>query len=223
MAHNTSIHSTIPDTIRIAVVGSGGVGKSALAVQYVQSLFTEDYDPTIQDNYKKKTLIAGHYVDLDILDTAGQDEFTALRETYMKSQDGFLLCYSLGSKDTLNQVPDFHTQILRSKAPPGVTDLDLLDIPICLVGNKSDLPEERREVAPAHTQHMANDLKIDHEHIWTTSAKQCQNVEEVFEFLATEIFKKKQKELEEIERITARQKKSKGGRFCGLGDVCTIT
>ena len=109
--HNQSADSNIPDTIHIAVVGSGGIGKSALSVQYVQSLFTEDYDPTIQDNYSKTALIDGNYVDLDILDTAGQDEFTALREQYMKNQDGFLLCFSLASRETFDKVGEFHKQI----------------------------------------------------------------------------------------------------------------
>lgn len=111
--HNLSNTTNIPDTIHIAVVGSGGIGKSALSVQYVQSLFTEDYDPTIQDNYSKTALIDDNYVDLDILDTAGQDEFTALREQYMKNQDGFLLCFSLTSKETFERVHDFHKQIQK--------------------------------------------------------------------------------------------------------------
>ena len=72
------------DVIHIAVVGAGSVGKSALSMQYVQSLFMEDYDPTIQDNYTKRALIGGEFIDLDILDTAGQDEFESLRSQYIQ-------------------------------------------------------------------------------------------------------------------------------------------
>lgn len=68
------------DCIRLAVVGEGGVGKSALSLQYVQELFIDDYDPTIQDNYRKNIHLENKFYELDILDTAGQDEFTALLE-----------------------------------------------------------------------------------------------------------------------------------------------
>jgi small GTP-binding protein len=60
-----------PREFRIVVLGSGGVGKSALTVQFVQSLFVEKYDPTIEDSYKKTTQVDGEMCVLEILDTAG--------------------------------------------------------------------------------------------------------------------------------------------------------
>jgi Ras-related protein Rap-1B len=56
---------------KLVVLGSGGVGKSALTVQFVQDIFVEKYDPTIEDKYRKKVEIDGQHCVLEILDTAG--------------------------------------------------------------------------------------------------------------------------------------------------------
>lgn len=65
---------------KLVVVGDGAVGKSALTIQFIQAHFVTDYDPTIEDNYRKQCAVDGEVVMLDILDTAGQDEYAALRD-----------------------------------------------------------------------------------------------------------------------------------------------
>lgn len=57
------------------VVGAGGVGKSALTIQLIQNHFVDEYDPTIEDSYRKQVVIDGETCLLDILDTAGQEEY----------------------------------------------------------------------------------------------------------------------------------------------------
>lgn len=57
---------------KITVLGAGGVGKSALVVQFVHTKFLEKYDPTIEDSYRKTIDVDGQACQLDILDTAGQ-------------------------------------------------------------------------------------------------------------------------------------------------------
>lgn len=56
---------------KIVILGSGGVGKSALTVQFVQGIFVEKYDPTIEDSYRKQVEVDGQQCMLEILDTAG--------------------------------------------------------------------------------------------------------------------------------------------------------
>jgi small GTP-binding protein len=56
---------------KLVVLGSGGVGKSALTVQFVQGIFVEKYDPTIEDSYRKQVEIDGQQCMMEILDTAG--------------------------------------------------------------------------------------------------------------------------------------------------------
>ena len=72
---------------------------------------------------------------LDVLDTAGQEEYSAMREQYMRTGEGFLLIYSITSRQSFEEIMTFQQQILRVK------DKDFF--PIILVGNKCDLADER--------------------------------------------------------------------------------
>jgi len=120
---------------KLVVLGSGGVGKSALTVQFVQGIFVEKYDPTIEDSYRKQVEIDGQQCMLEILDTAGTEQFTAMRDLYMKNGQGFVLVYSIIAHSTFNDLPDLRDQILRVK--------DKDEVPMVLVGNKSDLHDQR--------------------------------------------------------------------------------
>ncbi|KAJ4375899.1 Ras- protein rsr1 [Neocucurbitaria cava] len=60
----------------IVVLGSGGVGKSCLTAQFVQNVWIESYDPTIEDSYRKVLDVDGRHVVLEILDTAGTEQFS---------------------------------------------------------------------------------------------------------------------------------------------------
>jgi len=120
---------------KLVVLGSGGVGKSAITVQFVQGIFVEKYDPTIEDSYRKQVEIDGNQSMLEILDTAGTEQFTAMRDLYMKNGQGFVLVYSIIAQSTFNDLPDLREQILRVK--------DTDQVPMVLVGNKCDLNDQR--------------------------------------------------------------------------------
>ena len=70
-----------------------------------------------------------------MLDTAGQEEYSAMREQYMRTGEGFLLVYSINSRQSFEEILTFQQQILRVK------DKDYF--PIIIVGNKCDLDGER--------------------------------------------------------------------------------
>ena len=137
------------ETKKIVILGSGGVGKSALTVQYVSGIFVSKYDPTIEDSYRKQEYIDGKPITLEILDTAGTEQFTAMRQLYMKQGDGFLLVYSLTSKGSAVEIPDLYEQILRTQ--------DRDNVPCVLVGNKCDLPDQR-ELSPEYGASLAQKL-----------------------------------------------------------------
>lgn len=120
---------------KIVILGSGGVGKSALTIQFIQGNFVEKYDPTIEDSYRKHVEIDGKAVTLDILDTAGQEEYSAMRDQYMRTGQGFILVYSITDPSSFEDSQSIHGQLLRSK--------DAESVPLVLVGNKCDLEEER--------------------------------------------------------------------------------
>jgi len=120
---------------KIVVLGSGGVGKSALTVQFVQGIFVEKYDPTIEDSYRKQVEVDNQLCMLEILDTAGTEQFTAMRDLYMKNGNGFVLVYSITTQSSFMDLMEIRDQILKVK--------DKDDVPMVLVGNKCDLEDER--------------------------------------------------------------------------------
>lgn len=153
---------------KLVVVGGGGVGKSALTIQLIQSHFVDEYDPTIEDSYRKQCTIDGEQTLLDVLDTAGQEEYSAMREQYMRTGEGFLLVYSINSRNSLEELSSFYEQILRVK--------DSENVPVLIVGNKCDL-EIERQVSYDEGKALANRFGCK---FIETSAKQRINVEEAF-------------------------------------------
>lgn len=158
------------------VVGGGGIGKSALTIQMIQSHFVDEYDPTIEDSYRKQCVIDHEPALLDVLDTAGQEEYSTMREQYMRAGEGFLLVYSVTSRSSFEEIVTFYQQILRVK--------DKETFPVVLVGNKTDL-EFDRVVTKEEGQALArqfNDCKFIE-----TSAKFRVNVEEAFSELVRQV------------------------------------
>ena len=66
-----------------------------MTIQFLQNHFLEIYDPTIEDTYRKQMAIDNRSYFIEVLDTAGQDEYSAMRDQYMRSVDGFLLVYDI--------------------------------------------------------------------------------------------------------------------------------
>jgi len=162
---------------KLVVVGGGGVGKSALTIQFIQSHFVDEYDPTIEDSYRKQCVIDEEVALLDVLDTAGQEEYGAMREQYMRTGEGFLLVYSITSRNSFEEISTFHQQILRVK--------DQDSFPVIVVANKCDL-EYERQVGMNEGRDLAKHFGCK---FIETSAKQRINVDEAFSNLVREIRK----------------------------------
>lgn len=138
--------------------------------------FLLEYDPTIEDSYRKQANIDGQVAYLDILDTAGQDEYAAMREQYMVGGEGFLLVYAINSRNSFTEVREFHEQILRVK--------DVEKFPIVVSGNKCDLGDRQRKVTKEEGQQLCDQLGVP---FFETSAKAAINVEESFYQIVREI------------------------------------
>lgn len=160
--------SHLNQAYKLVVVGGGGVGKSAITIQFIQSYFVTDYDPTIEDSYTKQCVIDDTVAKLDILDTAGQEEFSAMREQYMRSGEGFLLVFSLADRTSFDEIFKFHKQVLRVK--------DRDEFPMLIVANKADL-EKNRQVSRPECENMAKQLKTP---FIECSAKNRMNVDQAF-------------------------------------------
>ncbi|XP_014109932.1 PREDICTED: ras-related protein Rap-2b isoform X2 [Pseudopodoces humilis] len=100
---------------KVVVLGSGGVGKSALTVQFVTGSFIEKYDPTIEDFYRKEIEVDSSPSVLEILDTAGTEQFASMRDLYIKNGQGFILVYSLVNQQSFQDIKPMRDQIIRVK------------------------------------------------------------------------------------------------------------
>ncbi|CAL8114737.1 unnamed protein product [Orchesella dallaii] len=163
---------------KIVVLGSGGVGKSALTVQFVQGVFVEAYDPTIEDSYRKQIEVDGEQCTLEVLDTAGTEQFTSMRDLYMKNGQGFVLVYSIAAQSTFNDLEDVRDQILRVK--------DKDRVPMVLVGNKCDVDDSERLVGKDQGANLAQKFGCT---FLESSAKARINVSEIFCDLVQQINK----------------------------------
>lgn len=163
--------------LKIVVMGSGGVGKSALTLRFVSGNFVESYDPTVEDYYRKQIELEQSVVTLEILDTAGTEQFGSLRDIYIKNGQGFIIVYSIIDPQTFHDIHVMKTQIERIKS-----DSTLI---LALVGNKSDKDSER-VIATKDGEALANTWKCP---FYETSAKSNSNVEAAFMDVARHIFK----------------------------------
>ncbi|XP_005923106.1 ras-related protein ralB-B-like [Neolamprologus brichardi] len=180
---------------KVIMVGSGGVGKSALTLQFMYDEFVEDYEPTKADSYRKKVVLDGEDVQIDILDTAGQEDYAAIRDNYFRSGEGFLLVFSITEHESFTATSEFREQILRVKEEEA--------IPLLLVGNKSDL-EDRRQVSAEEATAKASEWGVQYVE---TSAKTRANVDKVFFDLMREVRKKKMSESKDKNGPSGKKKK----------------
>jgi len=165
---------------RIVVLGAGGVGKSALTLRLISDEFATEYDPTIEDSYRKQVTIDGAPALLDVLDTAGQEEYASLQDQWIREGDGYLIVYAINSKSTFQEAQVLFDKIMRIK--------DDDKFAMVLAGNKCDLDDER-QVAKEDAEKQAKTWNCP---FFETSAKTKQNTEESFHQVVREIRRLKQ-------------------------------
>lgn len=177
---------------KMVVMGGGGVGKSALTIRLISGNFLDEYDPTIEDSYRKTVEIDGKNATLDILDTAGQDEFAAMRDLWIRESKGFLLVYAITWSSTFDQAKNLYEKILRIKED------ELDSIAVVLVGNKCDLADSRT-VPMEQGQSLVESWKKQGvaAAFYETSAKQSINNEECYFEVVRLLRQKEQEKLNE--------------------------
>ncbi|CAI4230390.1 unnamed protein product [Auanema sp. JU1783] len=195
-------------TFKLVVIGDGGVGKSSLTIQFFQKQFIDYYDPTIEDQYIQHCEIDGQWVIMDVLDTAGQEEFSAMREQYMRSGKGFLLVFSVTERKSFEEAAKLYRQVLRVK--------DKTEYPVLLVGNKVDLLNQR-VVTEAEGRQLAAELKLPY--IETSAKDPPSNVDAAFHELVRIVksFPSDEDEDCAISTKKGKAKKKKDKQKCVIG------
>lgn len=193
---NNTSQKTTCDEFKAAIFGGGAVGKSCITIQYIQNIFVGDYDPTIEDSFRKVDSVDGKTIYLDLLDTAGQDEFRSLRDGYMRSNEGFIAVYDITNLNSFTEiVQDFIPHLLRVK--------DGQNFPLVVVGNKIDL-ETERQVNLTHAKMEIDKLLQGNPYVkvMECSAKKRINIDEIF---ATLIREHRNTLLDEKEKLSGKE------------------
>ncbi|KAK4686366.1 hypothetical protein P7C73_g3771, partial [Tremellales sp. Uapishka_1] len=163
---------------KIIIMGSPSVGKTSLTQQYVTPpTYNEAYFPTIEATSHKMVTFEGVEYECEIIDSAGQDEYTLFPSKYAVGVHGYLLVYSINSRQTFEMIQTVHDKILDFA---GVEK-----VPCVIVGQKCDLGGERR-VTTAEGETLAKKL---HAGFVESSAKDNKNVGKAFEVLLGEMQK----------------------------------
>ena len=164
----------------LVVVGDGGVGKTSIIIRYTRNQFTENYEPTLEDNYKAQIDLAdGKKLEIDVADTAGQDDYKSLRDRYIDTGDIFLVVYSVAESRTLHTAQERLEEIKTIKGE---------NFKFILCGNKSDIPN--RNVTFEDGKNLASQY---HGAFLETSAKKGTNITEAFQEIGNLLTKSNQK------------------------------
>ncbi|GAA6061955.1 hypothetical protein JCM10212_001997 [Sporobolomyces blumeae] len=167
-----------PKQRKIALLGSRSVGKSSLSVQFVDSHFVDSYYPTIENTFSKIVRYKGQEFGLDIVDTAGQDEFSILSSRHAIGLHGWILVYSVASRTSFEMCSIIREKILNYTGRDAV--------PMVLVGNKSDLAVQRQVTRQEGMDLAASWGKTA---FMESSARTNENVAKIFESVVAEIEK----------------------------------
>ena len=163
-------------SLKVVVIGDSSVGKTCLSLRYLTGEFSSQTRPTIAAGFCNAKVKLGK-VDIDLLiwDTAGQEAYRGLTSQYYRDAKIALIVFDLTNPSTLSSVSDWYARL---------NDANQSSVVVCLVGNKSDLPN--RMVTQEQGEAVANEIKALYRE---TSAVTGKGITEVFEDVCEEYLK----------------------------------
>ncbi|CAF1354583.1 unnamed protein product [Adineta steineri] len=179
MRRPTSVASDYDFIFKIVVIGDSSVGKSNLLLRFTRNEFRLDTQSTIGVEFaNKQVIVDGKRIKTQVWDTAGQERFKTVIPQFYRGSEGALVVFDLTKWDTFEHVSTWVEEVYRHTPA---------DLPIVLVGNKSDLIEQRR-VSREQATALAEQLNLSY---METSALDATNVEAAFLLLVSSIYEKR--------------------------------
>ena len=164
--------------VKVVLVGDSGVGKTNIMSKYLKNEFHEDSKATVGVEFgAKQFTVEGHVIKAQIWDTAGQERYKAITSAYYKGAKGAFIVYDITRKNTFDSVSRWVSDLTATADKK---------ISIILIGNKSDL-EDQRQVTKEMGEEKANQLQVA---FLETSAMSGENLEKGFQMMINEIYKK---------------------------------
>ena len=161
-----------PERVKCIFLGAAGVGKTSIIQSFMYSQFQDGYETTVGiDFFTKEIQIQGKIVNLQIWDTAGQEQFKSLIPGYIKDAKIVVLVYDVSDPKTLNAAHEWYQQVLEIQGTDPIT---------FLVGNKTDLP---RKVINKDVEEVAHGKMTRME----TSAKNSENISALFKAIGESV------------------------------------
>ena len=205
MKKSYSDKNTTDITYKILLLGDSSVGKTCLLLRYCDNTYNTGHIATIGLDYRFKTIdFENLKLKLQIWDTAGQDRFRSITQSYYKGAHGVLLVYDVTSRESFNNVKTWISQI-REHSPKNIT--------LFLIGNKIDSVE--RQVEKEEVEEFAKENNCT---FIEASAKENINVKEAFEELYKTIYSKNLEDNSSTEQIKKKLSldniKKKKGKCC---------
>ena len=162
----------------IVILGDTCVGKSCILMRFVKNSMLHNHLSTIGIDSSTKTITTERgKATLQIWDTAGQDRFRSLSQSYIRNGDAIILVYDITSDDTFKHVTTWMDAI---------HNMAKQDVPIILVGNKTDMENERR-ITTEEGQKLAEKYKLLFKEV---SAMTGDGVADAFTMLTIALFDK---------------------------------
>ena len=169
--------------VKVVIVGDSGVGKTNIMSKYLKNEFHEDSKATVGVEFGSKQFnIQGHQVKAQIWDTAGQERYKAITSAYYKGAKGAFIVYDISRKNTFDSISRWVSDITAT-ADKKIT--------LILIGNKSDL-EDQRQVTKEQGEEKAKEFGLA---FLETSASSGDNLEKAFSLMINEVYKKCQEDI----------------------------
>lgn len=181
-AGNSSVGAAPPSYVlhrKLALIGERCVGKSSLAERFVSGRFVENYDPTIENTFRKHLGFRGNPFSVELVDTAGNDEYSKLSRNATVGVHGYLLVYSTASRSSLEKLRTINKVLLATLGDPP-------SLPRVVVGTMLDAGDEQRAVTYHAGASLAAEMGLPFVEV---SSRTGENVPEAFSLLLSEVEK----------------------------------